>query len=125
MFPSSFCLKGIIFHFLFLSFFSSVRTAFKGCRLPTSCKRHTETGSGSSERVRCSLVWLDPVPSLYWRFPSLSLSLFLSVCLSLSLHLSICLYICVCVCVCVFFIYIYINIKRDNESAPVKGGKWI
>ena len=31
-------------------------TAFKGYRLPTSCKKHTGTGSSSPKRVRCSGV---------------------------------------------------------------------
>ena len=45
----------------------SVRTAFKGYRLPTSCKKHTGTGSSSPKRTLCSLVWLDPLSSLYRR----------------------------------------------------------
>ena len=68
MLPSRYCLKGIIFFFFLFSFFSpSVRTAFRGYRLPSSCKKHTGTGTSSSKRARCCSVQLDPVPSLYWR----------------------------------------------------------
>ena len=58
------------FLLLRLLLYSGVRTAFRGCRLPTSSKtKHTGTGYGSSKRSRCSMVWLDQVSSRYkWAF---------------------------------------------------------
>ena len=44
-----------------------VRTSFKGYRFPTSCKQQTGTGSSSSRRACCSLMQLDPVPSIHRR----------------------------------------------------------
>ena len=63
MLPSRFSLKGTVFFFscsFSLFFFSvTVRAAFKGYRLPTSCKCSQHTRSGSPKRVRYSLVQLD------------------------------------------------------------------
>ena len=62
---------------LLLPLFSSVRTAFKGYRLPTSCKKHTGTGSSSPKRARCSGVVRSSSLPLQWRFHYLSLYIYI------------------------------------------------
>ena len=53
-------------------FCSNERTAFKGYCLPTSCKKHTGTGSSSPKRARCSGVVGSSSLPLQARFHSLS-----------------------------------------------------
>ena len=121
MLPSRFCLKGIIFFFFHFSlvfllllffcflflflfcFLGSVRTAFKGYRLPTSCKKHTGTGSSSPKRAHCSGVVRSSFLPLQARFH----------------YLSLYIYIYVCVCVYIFYNhYCSIRLKFGTKLYP-------
>ena len=58
---------------LLLFFFLVCETAFKGYCLPTSCKKHTGTGSSSPKRAHCSGVVRSSFLPLQAHFHYLSL----------------------------------------------------